>query len=134
MGSDPIIILDAAHTAAASQSLAQGLVDYYPEMRVKAVLGISGDKDPQKLLEPLRDRLDFVVATESGHARGMGADDLADAVQSLGIDSMSVADPKEAFHIAKEKLGAESLLLVFGSVFLVEKIHQLGLINSETND
>jgi dihydrofolate synthase/folylpolyglutamate synthase len=125
VGKEPAIVLDAAHTAAASQSLAVGLDDYFPGKKVVALLGISGDKDLARLLEPLKGRLEFVVATESGQARAMAADAMAQELSSLGIDSVGVADPEEALRQAKERLGAEGLLLVFGSVFLVEKIGKL---------
>lgn len=129
---NPPVVLDAAHTPAAAQRLAQALDDYFPAMRVLALFAISGDKNLEELLAPLKDRLSQVVATQSGHARARDAAELAEAVRDYGVEAISIANPEDAYRQAKDMLGGDSLLVVFGSVFLVERLREFAMRNSET--
>jgi dihydrofolate synthase/folylpolyglutamate synthase len=126
MKGDASIVLDAAHTPAAGLRLAEALDDYFPESNIVALIGISGDKDLGALLAPMRERLGRVVATQSGQVRAMDAGQLAADIEALGIDAVGIADPAQAFQKARDMLGVDDLLLVFGSVFLVEQVRILG--------
>lgn len=130
---EPPVLLDAAHSPGAAQALHQALQEYFPGQRFVLVLGVSADKDLQGLMAPLGGQLAGIVATQSRHPRAMPAGELAARLQEIGMPVQgSHPNAREAFGLA---LGlAEGwpgmpqpapLVLVCGSVFLVEEIRRL---------
>ena len=125
--SDPPVVLDAAHSPAAARALRAALDEYFPDRPIVMVIGVSADKDLAGIIEPLRPRIVGVIATQSTHLRAMPAVELQERLGSLGIRSTSEPDPKSAVNKGMEFEDKDSLLLVCGSVFLVELISgQLG--------
>lgn len=123
--SQPPVVLDAAHTPAAARVLAKALNDHFPTWPIVALVGLSGDKDIPNLFLPLRERLAQVVLTQSRHPRAMPVQHLASVLKQLDFSVRSVPNPAVALELASKVAGNEHLLLVFGSVFLVEEIHEL---------
>ena len=64
--------------------------------------------------------------------RAMDAGQLAASIQAQGIEAIGIKNPPKALQKAKELSGEDSLLVVFGSVFLVERIRQLAMIEAES--
>lgn len=119
---DPPVVLDAAHSPAAALSLRAALDEYFPHRPIALVLGVSADKDLEGLLEPLRPRIASAVATQSGHGRAMPAAQLAERLAALGISAAAEPDAAEALTAARARIGDRGLVLVAGSVFLVEQV------------
>lgn len=124
LGTDPPIVLDAAHNPAAARALRSTLDDYFPGRDIVAVLGVSADKDLAGLLEPLRPRLAKIIATQSSHPRALPASELAAELTALGFSAESEPDPARAVSLAKSLAASDSVLLCFGSVFLIEQIRE----------
>lgn len=119
---NPPVILDAAHSPGAAQTLRNALNEYFPGQPVIMVLGVSADKDLVGIIEPLRDRIVGAIATQSAHPRAVPADELQGKLAALGVQAESELDP---FHAAQRALGqrvANAVILVCGSVFLVEQV------------
>jgi len=125
MNGDMQIVLDAAHTPAAGLRLAEALEDYFPEKELVGLVGISGDKDAAALLAPIGNRFRGIVATQSEHPRAMKAERLAEDINNAGLQAIGIADPAQALKKAEEMLSADDVLVVFGSVFLVEQVRNL---------
>jgi dihydrofolate synthase/folylpolyglutamate synthase len=123
--SDPAVVLDAAHSPAAALALRQALDEYFPRKRIVALLGVSGDKDLEGLLAPLSDRLDQITATQSGHARAMPAEELKEHLLNLGLPAQAEEDLKVALKNAILEADSTAVVLVFGSVFLVELAREI---------
>ncbi len=121
---DPAIILDAAHSPAAAHALRAALDDYFPDREIVAVLGISGDKDLAGLLEPLHPRLGQIIATQSVHPRAMPASELAEQLTNPGFSAQAESDPAKAVSLARSLAPSDSVVLCFGSVFLIEQIRE----------
>jgi dihydrofolate synthase/folylpolyglutamate synthase len=124
---EPPIVLDAAHTPAAARALRFALDEYFPDRPVTLILGVSADKDLEGLLTPLRPRLQKVIATQSPHPRAMPAGELAEWVARLGIPSTSQPDAAAALKAAISQTNSPGLVLVAGSVFLVERVREIYL-------
>ena len=70
-------ILDVAHNGEAAQALASNLRGFRCPGRVRAVLGVLSDKEPERIAAPLADLVDRWLLTASADARAMPAERLA---------------------------------------------------------
>lgn len=118
----PTTVLDSAHTPGAAQALRHALDQHFPDKRIVLVLAISADKNLGALMEPLRGLLDATIATQSFHARALSAKRLAKRLEQTGISCQVVSDPRKALQKARKLAGKHKLVLVTGSVFLVEQL------------
>lgn len=121
---DPPVVLDAAHTPAAAQALRAGLDEYFPERPVILVLGVSADKDLAGIIEPLRARIASAIATQAAHPRAIQAGELQGRLGRFGVQATSEPDPSQALRKAIDLSRENHVVLVCGSVFLVEAIEQ----------
>jgi dihydrofolate synthase/folylpolyglutamate synthase len=121
---NPVIVLDSAHTPDAARALRRTLDEHFPNQGIVMVLGISSDKNLGALMEPVRDRLIAAVATQSSHARALPAKTLAKRLDQIGIDCQSQPDPVKALQAACTLAGSDKLILITGSVFLVDQLRE----------
>jgi folylpolyglutamate synthase/dihydropteroate synthase len=70
----------------------------------------------------LRPRLAQLVATQSSHPRAMPASELTSKLTALGFIAQSEPEPAKAVSSARSLAASDSVLLCFGSVFLIEQI------------
>lgn len=124
---NPPLVLDVAHSPGAARALRIALDEYFPDRPVTLILGVSADKDLEGLLAPLRPRLQQVIATQSPHPRAMPVDELAERVASLDIPAISEADAAAALKTGFSQAKNSGVLLVAGSVFLVEWVRGIYL-------
>jgi len=118
-------ILDAAHTSDAAAQLGRSLRELFPTENVVAILGLSSDKNPEKLVQPLANIVDHLVITRSSHPRAAEPLQLREIINNLGLDSTITQDLSKAIEIAESKGQEDQTILVFGSVFLVEEIREI---------
>ena len=130
---NPPVILDAAHSPAAAQALRAALDEYFPGRSVIMVLGVSVDKDLAGIIEPLRTRIDRVIATQSTHGRAMQANELRAKLIRIGIDAEAIVDARKAMKRVLAMAKPDEVVLVSGSVFLVEMVRHI-LIDSSVVD
>jgi dihydrofolate synthase/folylpolyglutamate synthase len=124
---DPPLVLDAAHTPAAARALRLALDEYFPDQPVTLILGVSADKDLEGLLAPLRPRLQQVIVTQSPHPRAMPADELIKRIAGLGIPAVGEPDAAAALKLGFIQAKNSGVVLVAGSVFLVEWVRGIYL-------
>jgi dihydrofolate synthase/folylpolyglutamate synthase len=119
LGRAPVVLVDAAHTAASARALARALAGL-PRRRTRLVLSISAGKHTAAILEALLPLADEVSATCAEPVRSLPADRLAAAVRERapGLEVRAVAAPDRALRAAAEGLGSEDCLCVAGSVYL----------------
>ncbi len=116
---DPVVVVDSAHTAAASAALA-GALATIPNEGVRLVVSISADKDLEAVLAPLLPGVRDVTVTRAEAARSLAASEVAELVRQLspGTELHVVPNPHLAVRAARERTGAGELLCVTGSVYL----------------
>lgn len=122
---NPPIVLDAAHSPAAARALRQALDEYFPDLPITLVLGVSADKDLEGLLAPLGERIAFAIATQSAHPRAMPAIQLAERLIALGVAAAAEPEAAKALQAAKAQSQKSGVILVAGSVFLVEQVRAI---------
>jgi dihydrofolate synthase/folylpolyglutamate synthase len=118
-------ILDAAHTPDAVAQLSQSLLELFPKENVVAIVGLSSDKNAEKLVRPLANIVDHLVLTRSSHPRAAEPVQLGALAKKLGLNSTGTQDLSKAIEIAESKAQEDQTILVFGSVFLVEEIREI---------
>lgn len=120
----PPVVLDAAHSPHAARALRAALEDYFPGRPVTLVLGVSVDKDLSGILDPLRPRLSKVVAAQSSHPRAMPAAELQHRLAALGMTAEAQPEAAIALRRALALTDRNGMVLVAGSVFLVEQVRE----------
>ena len=138
---DPVVILDGGHNSQCAESLASVLHEmmggriYGKDMRV--VMGVMKDKDPDKMLEVLRDggvKMAEVYTVNVNNPRTMSDVELANIVKVVYNDQVKAipsGDANEAVLAAyKKSLEDKMPLLITGSLYLLGEIR--GAIRAET--
>lgn len=121
---EPPLVLDAAHSPHAARALRAAVDEYFPGKQATLVFGVSADKDLAGIIEVLRPRIGKVIATQSAHPRAMPAAELAGKLAALGLAAEAEPDVALALLLAQRETAGDGLVLVCGSVFLVELIRK----------
>ncbi|NEM91714.1 bifunctional folylpolyglutamate synthase/dihydrofolate synthase [Galbitalea soli] len=123
VGTEPTVLVDAAHNPHGAVALAQALGQYFTFDHTVAVLGVLADKDAQGILRALDGVVDEIVLTQSTSDRAVDADDLAAiAVPIFGPDRVIVEPSLEgALETARDIAGRTEKggVVVAGSITLV---------------
>ena len=114
----PLEIWDGAHNPAG----AAWLVDHLPERGWTLVVSILADKDADAILAALSPLGDRLVATSSGHARALPAEELARRATAFFAEVETVEDSVEARARGRALAGPDGAVLVTGSLTLVASL------------
>jgi len=119
VGRDPMLLVDAAHTAVSARALARS-VTRLPRRKTHWVLSVSSGKDLGSILAALLPLADEVTVTRAEPRRSLPPDAIATAVRSAAPDLplRVVPNPHLALRAAREGLGPGDLLCATGSVYL----------------
>lgn len=113
---EPPVIIDSAHNRDSALRLRQTLDEYYPGRPVILIFCALEDKDISGMLEDLKPRLEYVVATRADHPRAPAAEWIAEQVQKVGIPVEAVTPVTRALERALELAGDQKIVLAAGSV------------------
>ncbi len=118
---DPLIVLDAAHNFMAIQRLIEEIKRAYLYKNIRVLYGASNDKDIKKIIALFPREWDYFF-TAFNNKRSMTIENFK---RTEGISSLSpkyYQSASEAFAAAQPAKGENTVLLVFGSFFLLEEI------------
>ena len=123
----PLMLLDAAHNPPGAEVLAKSLdEDFAGVDRRFLVFGMQDGRDPAEVLEALDlASIDLVVACTAPTARGVEATALCDAALSSGARAEAIADIATAIDYVLDQAGDEDLIVVAGSVTVLEVAREL---------
>jgi dihydrofolate synthase/folylpolyglutamate synthase len=113
---DPPVVIDSAHNRDSALRLRESLDEYFPDMRVVLLFCVLEDKDISGILEELKPKLDYVVATRADHPRAPSLEWIAEQVKQADIPVETVASVTDALEKALELAGYEKVVLSAGSV------------------
>lgn len=119
LGHRPRVLFDAAHTAESAGRLAEALRDDLGVRRAVIVIGLSSDKDPEKIARALAPVAGTVIATRSSHPRAADPATVARAFVEQGCEAIIDPAPESAFDAARALAGEDGVVLVTGSFYLV---------------
>ena len=117
---DTAVVIDSAHTVESANLLCDALDAFFPGRRLRAVLGVSNDKDASSILAAFAARGAALHLTQSRHPRALDPGELAAAASGLdGVsDVATYSSVVEALAGALSESGAGSVVCVAGSLFV----------------
>jgi dihydrofolate synthase/folylpolyglutamate synthase len=116
---EPLVVIDAAHTAASARALAQVLAGF-PRRRTHLVLSVSAGKDLDAILAACLPLASEATLTRAEPRRSLDPAEVAAAVRRAAPDLplRVVPNPHLALRAAFEALGPGDCLCATGSVYL----------------
>lgn len=132
--SRPSLLFDVAHNVEKAVALRRALERHFPARRLIFVVAIAEEKDAAGMLEAwcgLRAQFIFTMF-DVAHRRSQHSRSLVNAAEQAGLASRAVDDPLEALNIARRIAGADDVVVVTGSTFLVDTLRSWFLKNAST--
>ncbi len=119
VGREPLRVVDAAHTAASAQRLAEAL-EAMPSERATLVLSVSVGKDLEAIAGSLAPRFDRAVVTRAEPVRSADPVAVAAALRSArpGLPVEVEPDPARALERARAAAAPRDLVCATGSIYL----------------
>lgn len=123
--SEPPILIDGAHNAAAAVALSNTLAKTFlgRYKRIILVLGIMGDKDIEGIMKPLLPLASEIILTSPNYERAASPDRLASIAASLGFPRVRIAPTiRDALEMAEgfsQSAPHGSLIVVTGSFYTI---------------
>ena len=114
----PPLIVDSAHNPASMGKLRETIDEYFPDLPLVLVFGISEDKQLDGMYQEILPRTSHLICTSADHPRAMDPEAL---LQRSGRDSRSseaIPVVGDALEKAIEIAGNEKLVVVAGSIFV----------------
>lgn len=122
----PEILMDGAHNAAGAAALAEALRTYQGGRRIVLLLGILGDKDMATITDRLTPLAAAVIVSEPPWSSRAGfSAQVADRARSHVAHVEVHTQPAEALARARALAGADDLIVVAGSLYLVGAVRDV---------
>ncbi len=129
LGSDPTVIIDAAHNPHGARALAAALDNYFDFSELVIVMGILEDKDAHGIVEALAPHAARIHVTQSHSDRAIPADALAEQMEHWTHDApqLEFDSLEQALDDAREWASAAAgrAVLVTGSITLIGEAIEL---------
>jgi len=129
--SHPGVVFDVAHNPDKAQHLVESLRTLFPGRHFTFVIAIGESKDAPEILRVFA-QLPATLIFTSFDARGRTAakpQRLANIAESAGLWGRAVADPAEAFMIARRNAASDEIVVVTGSTFVVAELREWWMEN-----
>ncbi len=121
----PEILFDVAHNPDGAWALRAALSHMYPERKLVFLFGAMHDKAVAEIATILFPLAATVVATHVSNPRAASPAEIAEAAARTGADVIQEAQVTTAFDKARSLAGAEGVVVVTGSIYLVGEVMQL---------
>jgi dihydrofolate synthase / folylpolyglutamate synthase len=121
VASNPSVLFDVAHNEEKAAALVASLRERFPGRRIHYVVAVSESKDAiaiLRILAQLPSTFTFTSFSASGR-RAIPPARLSTMAESFGSWGRVIGDPAEALTVARRISGAEDLVVVTGSTFVV---------------
>lgn len=115
---EPPVIVDSAHNPASMGKLRETIDDFFPDLPLVLVFGISEDKQLDGMLEEILPRTSILITTQADHPRAMDPEDLAHRAGGYKCRIEVIPDVGEALKRGLSLVEKEGLLVVTGSIFV----------------
>ncbi len=121
LGRRPLLLVDGADNAAGMAALAAALTEEFAVDGVSvAVVGMLTGRDPSAMLAPLASAgVTTLVACEPESPRAMALAAVSEAGRALGLAVHEERDVRDALRLARGMVGADGLVVVAGSFYIV---------------
>ncbi|SFM06060.1 bifunctional folylpolyglutamate synthase/dihydrofolate synthase [Salibacterium qingdaonense] len=117
----PPLLLDGAHNKEGMESLVEALEDHFPERPIHLIVGMTKEKDPAVLLEPLK-TLPIQSAAVVGFDFFRAASAEETAAQSPIPDTKALSDWKAAWEKMKQTASPGDIIVAAGSLYFISEV------------
>jgi dihydrofolate synthase/folylpolyglutamate synthase len=126
----PTLVFDIAHNAEKAEHLVTSLRERFPDRHFTFVVAIGASKDAGEILGALTGLPSSFVFTsfDTAGREAQSPQRLLRIAESLGSWGRCVSDPVEALSIARRNAGADDVIVVTGSTFLVAALREWWLV------
>jgi dihydrofolate synthase/folylpolyglutamate synthase len=114
----PPVIVDSAHNPASIGKLRETIDDFFPDLELILVFGISEDKQLDGMLKQILPRTKHLITTQADHPRAMDPEELARRADGYGCNIEVIPVVGEALNRGLSLAGENDLLVVAGSIFV----------------
>ncbi len=121
-GENPLFIIDGGHNPQCIEALVKNVEDYLAGRRVIALTGVLADKDYGDMYKPMMDKIAEFVCVTPDNPRRMMAAELAEHLEKAGAVATACETVEEGVRTAREKAGADGVVLCFGSLYTIGDI------------
>jgi dihydrofolate synthase/folylpolyglutamate synthase len=115
----PEIVLDVAHNPAGAWALRSALSERYADRRLIFVFGAMRDKAIAEMTEILFPLAESVVVTRAENPRSASAEEIRAGAARMSVEILMASDVEAALAAAKTLAGAEAVIVITGSIYLV---------------
>ncbi|MDZ4783047.1 MAG: folylpolyglutamate synthase/dihydrofolate synthase family protein [Planctomycetia bacterium] len=128
----PTVIIDAAHNLASAEALVATLNECFQSRRRLLVFATTLDKDVAGMLRVLLPEFDHIYFTRySNNPRGVPIETLEALANEQGATNFApCATPEQAWRLASDAAGADSLICVTGSFFIAAEVRAMLVASS----
>lgn len=123
----PEFILDVAHNPDGAWALRAALSHMYPQRRVVMIFGAMRDKAIAEMASILFPMAEYVVATNADNPRSATPGEIAEVGVRTGAEIIGDPTVLDAIYRARELAGADGVVVVTGSIYLVGEV--MGLLD-----
>jgi dihydrofolate synthase / folylpolyglutamate synthase len=124
----PETVLDVAHNPAGAWALRSALSEHYEGCPLTFVFGAMRDKAISEMAEILFPLAQRVIATRPENPRSASPEEIQQAAHRTGTEIELVAEPEAALERARIEAGAQGVVVITGSIYLVgEAMRLLGM-------
>lgn len=122
VGEAPYFIVDGGHNPQCAQTVAENLINYFPDKKRVLLVGVLADKDYMSLTEILNTAADEYVCVTPDSARALSAAELGECLARFG-KRVTVADGiREGVASAQDAAGADGVVCAVGSLYMAGEI------------
>lgn len=128
----PGVVFDVAHNPDKTAHLVEALASTFPGRRFSLVIAIAESRDVASILRPFTALGASYIFTEFDNIPGRTAirpQRLASVAEELGLWGRAIADPVDAFSVARRNADAGDIVVVTGSNFLVATLREWWIAN-----
>jgi dihydrofolate synthase / folylpolyglutamate synthase len=126
VGAEAPVVFDIAHNAEKAESLTASLRESFAGRRMHYVVAVGETKDARSIVEilaSLPSTFTFTSFSVSGR-RAISPVRLAAIAESCGTWGRAIADPIEAFSVARRGAQRDDVIVVTGSTFVVAELRE----------
>ncbi len=127
----PALVFDVAHNPDKAAHLAASLLATFPDRRFSFVIAVTESKDAREILRAFAELpASFIFTSFDTEGRTANRPQrLGNIAEELGMWGRAVADPVEALSIARRNSGADDVVVVTGSTFVVAELRKWWIDN-----
>lgn len=122
VGEEPYFIVDGGHNPQCAQTVAENLMNYFPERKRVLLVGVLADKDYESLTEILNTAADEYVCVTPDSVRALAAEELGKCLERFGKPVHVAESIREGVAAAQDAAGADGAVCAVGSLYMAGEI------------